>query len=130
MNAAAFDIKDILESESALGLVFATNLFIAKEPDAPADCVTIFDYPNIRPALTLDRDSYFYSAVQIRIRNKRYDDGMTLAYNIRDVLHGRARETWNGTLYTLIAAMSDPFPLDFDGNNRPRIIINFNLQRR
>ncbi|KKL64285.1 hypothetical protein LCGC14_2166530, partial [marine sediment metagenome] len=45
-------------------------------------------------------------------------------------LHGKAGETWNATLYTVIYCSSGPALLDWDENNRPRFIINFNLQRR
>jgi len=53
-----------------------------------------------------------------------------LAQEIMISLHGRAQETWNGTLYSVIEHISGPGLLDWDGNNRVRLVINFNLQRR
>jgi len=50
--------------------------------------------------------------------------------NIKNILHGRANETWNGALYTLIRCSSGPALLDYDKNQRVRFIINFYLQRR
>lgn len=131
MNPASKDIKDMLVADSSLGLGYATDLFIAKEPKAPSECVTIYDTPSFPPDLTLNpAEKYNYSSVQIRVRNKAYFAGMALAMTIMESLHGRAQETVNGTLYTVIRATGEPAPIGFDENNRILIVINFNLQRR
>lgn len=132
MNAASEDIKDLLVAEgSSLGLVFQTTLFIGKEPSSPNDTVTIYDTPGMPPDLSFDRtEIYNRSSFQIRVRNEEYDTGMDLARDIFDLLHGRAQETVNGTLYTVIRAVGEPALLDWDANDRPRFIINFDCQRR
>jgi len=131
MNSASEDVKDMLVAESSLGLTFATNLFIGREPSTPDDCVTIFDTSGLPPQLTLKQgEDYYYPSVQIRVRNNSFQTGWTLANNIMISLHGRSHETWNGTLYTVIYCSSGPALLDWDDNNRARFIINFNLQRR
>ena len=132
MNAVSYDIKDMLEAESSLGLTFATNLFVAYEPASPDNCVTIFDTPSFAPDMTLDpqNEAYYRSSAQIRIRHNTYGTGMSWARDIMDSLHGRAHETWNGTLYTVVMAAGEPALLATDENNRKIIIINFNLQRR
>ena len=129
MNAASEDIKDMLEADSSLGLVFASNLFIAKEPD-DRDCVTIFDTPGAPPQLTNDSSKFYYSSVQIRVKNSDYIAGYDLAHNIQNLLHGQAQETWNGTLYSLIYSLNDVIHLDWDDNRNARFIINLNIQRR
>jgi hypothetical protein len=132
MNPASEDIKDILEAESSLGLALGTDLFIGKEPADPNNCVTIFDTPGLPPQLTLagKGEDYFYPSIQVRVRNTNYLTAYSLADSIRDVLHGLAHETWNGTLYILIQCTQGPALLDWDENNRCRFIINFNVQRR
>jgi len=131
MNAVSEDIKDMLEAESALALTAGTDLFIGKEPKSPDNTVTIFDTPSFPPDLNLDpTERYYRSAFQIRVRNKSYTVGMDLARNIMELLHGRASETWNSALYTVIQATGEPALLDRDSNDRPRIITNFNAQRR
>jgi len=131
MNATSEDIKDMLEDESSLGLIFATNLFVGREPVEPDTCVTIFDTYGFPPLLTLSGNGgYYYPSVQIRVRGNDYLTGWNLIQDIRTVLHGKAGETWNATLYTVIYCSSGPALLDWDENNRPRFIINFNLQRR
>jgi hypothetical protein len=132
MNATSVDIKDILEQDSFLGLVYADNLFIGLEPNEPINCVVIFDTPGFPPQLTLDKVAtiYEYPSVQVRVRNSNYIDGWNLIQSIMTSLHGRAQETWNGTLYSVIYCSSGPALLDWDDNRRPRFIANFNIQRR
>lgn len=132
MNPVSEDIKDMLvESSVGLDLTFATNLFIGKEPGLPDDCVTIFDTPSFPPDITMTKgESYFRSSFQIRVRNRKYDTGMTLAWDIFNQLHERADEDWGDSIYELIRATGEPALLDWDENERPRIIINFDVQRR
>jgi len=129
----SIDVKDMLAAESSLGLTFKTDLFVGKEPSQPDNCVTIFDTPGLPPQLTLEgnvTDIYEYPSIQIRIRNRDYVSGWNVANNIYNSLHGRAQETWNETLYSVIYAVDSPALLDWDENDRVRFVINFNLQRR
>lgn len=132
MNSCSEDIKDMLEADSSLGLIYVDNLFIGREPVKPYNSVTIFDTPGFPPDMTLDRNSLGYErpAIQIRVRNIDYMTGWSLIESIKGSLHGRAQESWNGTLYSVIACSSGPAMLDWDNNNNVRFIINFNLQRR
>ena len=130
MQMVSEDIKDMLAADGTLGLTAGTNLFIGKEREAPDNTVTIFDTPSFAPSMSMDELKYYYSSFQIRVRNTLYDTGMTLARNIMESLYGRAGETFNGTLYTIIEATGEPALLDWDENDRPRVIINFNCQRR
>ena len=129
MNIPSEDIRDIIEADSSLGLTFATNLFIGKEPSAPKDCVTVFDTPGFPPQLTLRDQGYEYPSIQIRIRAKDYSAGMSLAQDIVSLLHG-SRGICNSTLYTVIYCSSGPALLDWDENGNARFIVNFNVQRR
>jgi hypothetical protein len=133
MNAPSVDIRDMLEAESSLGLVFGDNLFIGKDPTTPQNMVTIFDTYGRPPQLTLggqEEGNYYYPSIQIRVRSVSYQLGWNLIYDIMTSLHGRAQETWNGTLYTVIYCSSGPALLDWDDNGLVRFIVNFNLQRR
>ena len=58
MNSPSVDIRQMLEADSSLGLVYATDLFIGKEPAKPRDCVTIYDTVGYPPPLTLDNAFY------------------------------------------------------------------------
>jgi hypothetical protein len=131
MNAQSEDIKDMLEAESSLGLSFGTNLFIGKEEEQPDDVVTIFDTMGYPDQLTFEAsERYEYPSAQIRVRSNDYLTGYNLAQDIKESLHGRGQETWNGTLYTVIRCVNGPALMDWDESKRPRFIINLNLQRR
>ena len=130
MNACSVDIKDMLVAESALGLVFSENLFIARMPDKPNECVVLFDSPGRTPALTMDKENYYYPAIQIKVRAESYEGGYSLIQNIGDVLQGRANETWNTTFYSLIYISSGPAMLEWDKNNRIIFVLNLEIQRR
>jgi len=130
MNIPSEDIKDILGASSSLGLTFATDLFIGKEPDNPDSCVTLFDTGEFPPQLTSTKgENYYYPTVQIRVRNNVYLTGYNLISDIRDVLHALNHETWNNTIYELIECASGPEFLDWDENDRARFVVNFNIQR-
>jgi len=130
MNASSVDIADMLVDESGLGLTIGTNLFVGEEPAKPDDCVTIFDTQGFPPYLGLTEQGYYYPSVQIRVRSNVYRTGYTLMNDIMVSLHGRAQETRNGTLYSVIYASGDPGLLGWDENHRCWFITNFNLQRR
>jgi len=90
MNPASEDVKDML-IDSDLGLTFATDLFIGKEPANPDDTVTIFDTPGGAVGRTLDVGADMEEpAIQIRVRNNGYMEGYAVAKNIQELLHNRA----------------------------------------
>lgn len=130
MNSTSTDIKDILEDVSGMGLIFATNLFIGKEPTSPSNCVTLFDTTSTPPQLTMDTQGYEYPSVQIRVRNINYQTGWAIIESIKTALHGLSQKTIGSTLYSVIYCASGPALLDWDDNSRARFIINFNASRR
>jgi len=131
MNPASQDIKDILEADSSLGLTFADNLYIGREPETPDNTVTIFDTPGDPPDFTYNNTvKYYRPAIQIRVRNNNYQNGWSLIDEIKLSLHGRINEVWNGTKYTQIRCFMEPMLLDWDENNRVRFVTTFNIQRK
>lgn len=130
MNAIAIDIKDMLVADSSLGLILADNLFIAREPDQPDNCVTLYDIAGAQPDITLNNENYNRDAFQVRVRNNSYIAGMQQMYAIIDSLHGRINEEWNNTTYTFIRMYMPPFVLQWDENNRIVIVASLEAQRR
>jgi len=133
MNAPSVDIREMLEAygeSSGVSVDFATAVFIGHEPDLPNTSITIFDAGAYPPLLGLTTHGYEYPAVQIRVRSTRYLDGWAIIEEIKQALHGRAQETWNGVLYSMIRCSNGPALLDYDDRNRCRFVINFDLQRR
>ena len=134
MNSVVEDIKDILEAENALGLVLGTNLFLYREPAMPNEIVTLFETPGMQPIglLSSDTDTKHYErpSMQIRVRYKTAETALAMAYAVEKVLNVVANETWGDYYYALIYSMTNPFMTDWDEENRIRIILNFNIQRR
>ncbi len=131
MNPTSQDIKDMLEAQSSLDLTFNTNLFMNKEPARPNNAVTIFDTGGLKPQLNFNKnEKYQKPTVQIRVRNNSYQTGWALINDIRDILHGRGHEVWDGTTYELIQCRTEPAFLGQDENNRPWFTANFLIQRR
>lgn len=134
MNAPSVDIKQMLEyfaQEDSSCVLELYPIFIGKEPAEPQNTISIFETGIMAPQLTLDRNEiYEYPTIQIRVRANEYLEGWNVITNIKNILHGRANETWNGALYTLIRCSGGPALLDYDKNQRVRFIINFYLQRR
>ena len=132
MNATSVDIADMLVADTSLGLAMITNLYVGKEPTSPENCVTIMDSYGYRPQLTLagKGEDYYYPSVQIRVRNRDYRTGYNLANNIMISLHGRAQETWNGTLYTVIYCSNGPAFMNWDDKQLCHFVVNFDIQRR
>ena len=132
MNAPSKDICALLVLDNTLGLSFATNLYIAKEPvTSTANVVTVFDGAASPPMLTMTKgENYYYDAVQIRVRNTGQPAGYALAFKIMESLHGRGQTTVNGTLYSVIYCSSGPALLGWDDNGRVIYVMNFEVQRR
>ena len=135
MNAPSKDIIEMLEaygdsSGFTPDLTLGTNLFQNQEPSSPAICVTVYDTSGMPDYLGLDTVGYEYPSIQVRVRHTKQSTGWALISAIKDALHGRNHETWNGTLYTVIYCTSGPALLDWDDNGRVHFVCNFNLQRR
>jgi hypothetical protein len=139
MNASVVDIKEIIEyyynggDESSSGFAYSPELYpisIGKESAEPANIISLFEMEGYHQ-LTMNKcEVYEYPFIQIRVRSNAYLEGWAIISNIKEILHGRAQETWNGTLYTLIRCSGGPALLDYDKNQRVRFICNFSLQRR
>lgn len=132
MNASSEDIADMLVADTSLGLTLGTNLFIGREPISPKFCVTVYDTYGSPSQLTLagQGEDYYYPSAQVRVRHYDYRAGYDLANDILISLHGRAQETWNGTLYSVISNINGVSMLDWDDNGLVRFIVNFDIQRR
>lgn len=134
MNSVVEDIGNMLLAESSLDLTLGINLHLYREPATPDNTVTLFEAPGMSPVGLLgsneDTKHYERPSIQIRIRNRKAEDGFALAYTIMNILQARAQEIWGSYLYSVIYAVGSPGMLDWDASNRVRIVLNFNIQRR
>jgi hypothetical protein len=137
MNPASEDTCNLIDGVTSLGLIKldgtgSGNLCFGREPVSPDNIVTVQDNPGGAPMLTLrqSESSYFYSSVNIRVRNTDYRNGYSVIKSIVDYLHGLSGVTEGGTTYLLFKAMEDPQLLSYDDNDRPIWICNFEIHRK
>lgn len=121
MNSPACDIQQILLASDFP--VEISSLFVGKEPQSPANCVTIYDTGGFVPEL------YDKPTIMIRVRNTDYADGYSLMHEIRDGLHELTEQIQGGTRYIAIWSMGDVQYLRHDENNRSIFTANFRIFR-
>jgi hypothetical protein len=128
MNAPSIDLKDLLDGESSLGLMFAIDLFVSEMPVEPDFCVALYDTGGADPEAAY---AYARPTVQVRVRGNRRN--YTGAYDslkaIVDFLHGTYNETVNSTRYVSIWLVGDILALGYDDNSRPLLTANFRMHR-
>lgn len=134
MNATCKDIAEFLNDYLPLGLTLGTDLFYSRMPDNPSNCVAIFDNPGDPPMLTLKKatSAYFFSSMNVRVRNIDYDAGWALMSNILTYLHGLNQQNCpdDSSYYGVIKAMNDPQVLYWDKNDRVIFFTHFDVQRK
>ena len=131
MNNLSHDISVLLVEDPDLNLTAGGNLFVGREPTSPPNTVTLFDSPGGGPAHFYDREErYEYGAIQVRVRDTHYGNGLLRARAISKVLDGISGIEIDGALYTRIRAIDNPSLLGYDDNNRAWIVFNLETQRR
>lgn len=133
MNIPSEDIKNMLlnEDSSFLEYTFTKDIYIGSEPTVPDNCITIFDTPGMGPMLTLDQyTAQEYPSVQIRVRNNSYKEGWNQLHDVMVALHGRANETWDGTMYDTVRCSMNPTFLSWDENGRAIFVATFDIRRK
>lgn len=130
MNAPSEDIKDMLAAESSLGLTFGTDLHVHKYPESPDQLVSVQDTGGYDP---IAQYVYDKPTVQVIVRGgkgtRAYTTAWALAKGVRDALHAKVNETWNGTRYIAIYSVGDILDLGEDENSRPLLSLNFRIDR-
>ena len=137
MNPTSFDIKDLLEDDSSLGLTYETNMFISKMTDqitVPNKCISIFDSPGFAPDHGPADDSLVERPginIQVRGNIGEYVDTYLWAKAIRDFLKAADKHNneVNYTQYIGIWSTGDPIFLGYDETLRPLFSLNFNIMR-
>jgi hypothetical protein len=131
MSLVSEDIRDLLlASDCTLDLKFGTNLFVGFEPSEPDNCVTIYDSAVVPTTEFNADDVYYYGSFQVRVRNRKYIDGMNIATAVMEFLHNRGHEPMGGGHYELIQCTSGPALLGVDEQGRFIFVVNFSYQRR
>lgn len=130
MNSISYDVKDILDGDSSVGLTYGTDLFISRVPeDSPHECVTIFDTGGYESDGNTD---YERPTFQVHVRGSKgggYTAGYALARSIYETLHRYANQAVNSTTYHGIWCTTNIIFIGYDERDRPVWTINFRAHR-
>lgn len=128
MKASSEHIKEMLIAEVSVDTITFKPL-IGILTASSSNCIVLSDYSGA-PALFLDAtERYEKPSVQVRVRANNYVEGWNLCESIKNFLHGRANESWDGVFYTLIKCLNGPMFTHQDENQRIHFVLNFDIQR-
>ena len=128
--AVETEIAEYLEDQ-AVGTV-GTDIFAGQLPDTPDACVAVIPYAGRAPERNLDKSvNWRYPRVQVSVRGARegYAAARAKIDAVNAALDAVVNTTIEGVLYQQIDALSEPFLLRRDGNNRPIFVCNFECWR-
>ena len=103
----------------------ATNIFLARAPDTPDACVTLYESAGSGPDHTFGAGVYAIDHQRIRVvcraaRND-YPAARDKAVAVRAVLGAVRNTTLSGVVILTILATSEVYPLSRDGDDRALI---------
>jgi transglutaminase-like putative cysteine protease len=104
-------------------------VFMVKMPDTPDDAVCLYEYAGIPPEFAHDGQQWENLRVQAVARDASYTSARDKAQSVYDVLNGTVNTTIDSSRYLKILALQSPFPMGADENDRPRIVVNFEIGR-
>lgn len=128
MRPVSQDVAEYLAANSHG--VIGTDLFIAVEPDAPDNVITIYDTGGMADAQS---GAAFIEepTIQVRARNKDYRDGWEKITDIVRALTGDTKVEVNGAgaNYVGFWIQSGPMVVGRDDNQRHRLTANLRCLR-
>ena len=127
MKPLATDIGALL-NDAGLGTT-GDDLFIGFEPDGadiPDNCITVYDTGGGEqdPANAIDN-----STVQVRVRNKNYENGFNKINDIKKYIEGKGEVVVNNTTYVGFWTRTNIAHISRDAKNRNIWTVNFRVTR-
>jgi len=109
----------------------ATNIFLARMPDSPDVCVTLYENQGIGPDHTfgVSVKAIDHQRVRVYCRATRndYPTARSKAVNVRNLLGAVRNTTLSGVSIMCILATSELYPLARDGDDRAIIGCDFTV---
>jgi len=109
-------------------LTIGTNLFLAKMPDTPDLCVTVYEYQGQAPMETFGSAAFAIDkpSIQVVVRATRddYPTARNLAQDLRILLASVRDTTINGLRVVRLSSNGSVLSLGTDDLDRPRIAFN------
>jgi hypothetical protein len=109
-------------------LTIGTNLFLAKMPDTPDFCVTVYEYQGQAPMETFGAAAFAIDkpSIQVVVRATRddYPTARNLAQDLRILLASVRDTSINGLRVVRLVSNGSVLSLGTDDLDRPRIAFN------
>lgn len=125
------DLGDYLSTQG-VGTV-GTDIFLSNMPDAPDDCLAIFESGGFESVHTMSTGPGLAvlerPSIQVLCRSKRYDTARDLARQVDLVLNGVRDTVINGITYNYIVAQQSPMQVGKDSLDRQEVAQNFRIQK-
>ena len=129
-SIVAHQIAQILDA-AGIG-TFATDIFVAKEPETPDNAITVYNVGGI-PDNCLDRDerSGEVHNFQVRVRNRDYLAAHAAMESIRDELEKQTKTLIDSGGTNTFQIWQETLPIDLqrDTTNRAIVVANFACMR-
>lgn len=120
--------EDIAQFLASKGLgVLGTNIGI-EYPPLPDDFLTVREYGGSPPGYSKSGPNVRRPRFQVSCRSKSTQAALMRAEDAYRHLSGFSG-VLNGTAYSSIRALQDPFPIGRDENGRERVVCNFEVTR-
>jgi hypothetical protein len=118
---------------SATGLTVGDEIFASSMPNEPDEAVCVYEYPGMAPTFVqgsaaIDLE---HPRVQCVFRGEQgdYETPRDTAETAYRYLAGVANQSLSSTRYLNIMPLQSPFSLGPDGNGRPRVAFNLQIDK-
>lgn len=108
-----------------------STLFLSTMPETPDACVAVYEYEGMEPDFTMGTGLYAIQRprIQVKARGLREDYPGTRdkANAARDALSAVINQTLSGVHFIRISPSGSTMPLGLDQNDRPMVVVNFQV---
>jgi hypothetical protein len=108
-----------------------STLFLSTMPETPDACVAVYEYEGMQPDFTMGAGLYAIQRprIQVKARGVREDYPGTRdkANAARDTLSAIVNQTLSGIRFIRIEPSGSTMPLGLDQNDRPMVVVNFQV---
>jgi len=123
--SVAKDVKTLIASIN-------TNTYTNDMPDAPDNCVCIYNTGGYETEYVMNNDiDYERPTIQIRVRNTSYETADAQLVAIKQILDKQSETTINSTKYMTFYCISDILRIGRNDRERTVLAVNYeiNLKR-
>lgn len=127
MRDVAFDIATYIGQRLSSSLTLGTNLFVGFEPVSPDNCVTVYSTMSDGSEYTLEGAVLEKNRVQVRVRNIKPFDGLSLMSSIADLFDPGTKITVNNNTYQLVLKVGRIYNIGVDERMRTVFVLNLDV---